>query len=179
MCNPVIFPLVADACAVLHSMEVENISHDIYGWDKIASFFLLARSVAFPGNEAKQELVDKIKPIELFEEFQRLQHCLQMVPDEDGGKNASSAFSEGYQFGLDVVFAHNDLLSGNILLPTGADNSDLECSIPGMEPTKVHIIDYEYAAYNYRAWDLANYFCGEWTASSDRDLSTTLTYIIM
>ena len=42
---------------------------------------------------------------------------------------------------------HNDLLGGNILIN---DN------IP-----EVTIIDYEYAGYNYRAFDFSDHFCGE------------------
>ncbi|KAJ2260893.1 hypothetical protein GGI01_002679 [Coemansia sp. RSA 376] len=43
-----------------------------------------------------------------------------------------------------VVFAHNDLLSGNIVM---AETKDA-----------VSFIDYEYAMYNYRGFDIANHF---------------------
>ncbi|KAI9501318.1 hypothetical protein GGI25_004101 [Coemansia spiralis] len=43
-----------------------------------------------------------------------------------------------------VVFAHNDLLSGNIIISESKD--------------KVSFIDYEYGMYNYRAFDIANHF---------------------
>lgn len=43
-----------------------------------------------------------------------------------------------------VVFAHNDLLLGNILY-----NSKRE---------SVVFIDYEYTAFNYQAFDIANHF---------------------
>ncbi|KAJ2760407.1 hypothetical protein IWQ57_006314, partial [Coemansia nantahalensis] len=43
-----------------------------------------------------------------------------------------------------VVFAHNDILSGNVVLAPSRD--------------KVSFIDYEYAAYNYRGFDIANHF---------------------
>ncbi|KAJ2009882.1 hypothetical protein GGI04_000091 [Coemansia thaxteri] len=43
-----------------------------------------------------------------------------------------------------VVFAHNDLLSGNIIM----DDSK----------SAVSFIDYEYAMYNYRGFDIANHF---------------------
>ncbi|KAJ2782725.1 hypothetical protein H4R18_002099 [Coemansia javaensis] len=43
-----------------------------------------------------------------------------------------------------VVFAHNDLLSGNIVLSASGD--------------AVSFIDYEYATYNYRGFDIANHF---------------------
>ncbi|KAF1789598.1 Protein kinase-like domain [Phytophthora cactorum] len=48
-------------------------------------------------------------------------------------------------FASDVVFSHNDLLSGNIL-----HNPDWD---------RVQIIDYEYGGYNYRGFDFANHFC--------------------
>ncbi|KAJ2481917.1 hypothetical protein IWW56_001410 [Coemansia sp. RSA 2131] len=44
-----------------------------------------------------------------------------------------------------VVFAHNDLLSGNIIMSESR--------------TRVSFIDYEYANYNYRGFDIANHFC--------------------
>lgn len=48
-----------------------------------------------------------------------------------------------------VVFCHNDLQEGNILL-----REDCE------EPSLV-LIDFEYCSYNYRGFDLANHFI-EW-----------------
>ena len=44
-----------------------------------------------------------------------------------------------------VVFAHNDLLSGNVMFDPDSD--------------AVTLIDFEYASYNYRAFDIANHFC--------------------
>nr|XP_025701696.1 probable ethanolamine kinase isoform X2 [Arachis hypogaea] len=43
-----------------------------------------------------------------------------------------------------VIFSHNDLLSGNIMV--------------NAEEDKVYIIDYEYASYNYRGFDIGNHF---------------------
>lgn len=43
-----------------------------------------------------------------------------------------------------VIFAHNDLLLGNILVDERAN--------------KVRFIDYEYAAYNFQAYDIGNHF---------------------
>ena len=44
-----------------------------------------------------------------------------------------------------VVFSHNDLLSGNIIYDRESD--------------QISLIDYEYACYNYRGFDLGNHFC--------------------
>lgn len=43
-----------------------------------------------------------------------------------------------------VLFAHNDLLLGNILYDASAE--------------KVTFIDYEYADYNFQAFDIGNHF---------------------
>ena len=50
-----------------------------------------------------------------------------------------------------VVFCHNDLQEGNILIRENA--------APAVE--KLVIIDFEYSSYNFRGFDLANHFC-EW-----------------
>jgi len=52
--------------------------------------------------------------------------------------------------GSPVVFCHNDLLLTNILVQS--DNS------VGGSPVSVAIIDYEYAMFNYYAFDIANHF---------------------
>jgi len=43
------------------------------------------------------------------------------------------------------IFSHNDLLSANIIYDKEID--------------KISFIDYEYACYNYRGFDLGNHFC--------------------
>lgn len=44
-----------------------------------------------------------------------------------------------------VTFCHNDLLYGNIVHDEAAE--------------KVSFIDYEYACYSYRGFDIGNHFC--------------------
>jgi len=51
-----------------------------------------------------------------------------------------------------IVFCHNDLQEGNILLP-------LEQTAGAKD---LVFIDFEYSSYNYRAFDFANHFC-EWS----------------
>ena len=56
-----------------------------------------------------------------------------------------------------VVFSHNDLQQGNILLPNDSklrNGKDLD--------ERVILIDFEYCAYNYRGFDFGNHFC-EWS----------------
>ena len=49
-----------------------------------------------------------------------------------------------------VVYAHNDLLSGNVLQLKEGDMQ---------HPSRVQIVDYEYADWNYLGFDVANHFC--------------------
>lgn len=92
----------------------------------------------------------------------------QFVLDRDQEASGSSTSSgedddlrrEGRRFGLSVCLCHNDLLSGNIL--RGKVGEGKEGEEGGDDAAvAVHLIDYEYAAYNYRAFDLANHFSGE------------------
>lgn len=50
------------------------------------------------------------------------------------------------------MFCHNDLQEGNILMK---ENEHSGCR-------SLCLIDYEYCAYNYRGFDIANHFI-EWT----------------
>ncbi|XP_035220910.1 choline kinase alpha-like [Stegodyphus dumicola] len=50
-----------------------------------------------------------------------------------------------------VLFCHNDLQEGNILLPERTAVSE----------DKIVFIDFEYCSYNFRGFDIANHFC-EW-----------------
>ena len=64
----------------------------------------------------------------------------------------NTPFEYGQEIALQIVFTHNDLLSGNVLIPMDFFEQDGVSSM--------RFIDYEYAGYNSRAFDLANHFCG-------------------
>ncbi|XP_078534064.1 choline/ethanolamine kinase-like [Lissotriton helveticus] len=51
-----------------------------------------------------------------------------------------------------VVFCHNDVQEGNILLLSNRNPSSRD---------KLMLIDFEYSSYNYRGFDIGNHFC-EW-----------------
>ncbi|CAI5455067.1 unnamed protein product [Caenorhabditis angaria] len=80
-----------------------------------------------------------------------------------------------------VTFCHNDLQEGNILLPKASSGNirmpslsdevqTLGNSLSAFNPSdpKLVLIDFEYASYNYRAFDFANHFV-EWTIDYDID----------
>ncbi|XP_063099971.1 choline/ethanolamine kinase isoform X3 [Cavia porcellus] len=49
-----------------------------------------------------------------------------------------------------VVFCHNDIQEGNILLLSEPEHAD-----------SLMLVDFEYSSYNYRGFDIGNHFC-EW-----------------
>lgn len=69
-----------------------------------------------------------------------------------------------------VVFCHNDLQEGNILLRNQTNVEDEKRNLSNMSnevdyerltSDSLVIIDFEYCSYNYRGFDFANHFC-EW-----------------
>lgn len=58
-----------------------------------------------------------------------------------------------------VVFSHNDLLSGNVMIPHEG-TSQLEALQQGqVDSSTMQFIDFEYGSYNYRGYDFANNWC--------------------
>ncbi|XP_007519427.1 choline/ethanolamine kinase isoform X1 [Erinaceus europaeus] len=56
-----------------------------------------------------------------------------------------------------VVFCHNDIQEGNILLLSEPENAD-----------SLMLVDFEYSSYNYRGFDIGNHFC-EWVYDYTHD----------
>lgn len=68
--------------------------------------------------------------------------------------------------GPQYVIGHNDLLSANVIIPSGLSIEESDSPVAADDPSyalarKVHFIDYEYAALCPAAFDLANHF-SEW-----------------
>ena len=75
-----------------------------------------------------------------------------MAGEGGGGGALQAARCQAAALCFSVVFCHNDVLSGNVLLVQ-----------PPAQPARVQLIDFEYMAPNYLAYDLANCFmehCG-------------------
>ncbi|PNX73573.1 putative ethanolamine kinase A-like protein, partial [Trifolium pratense] len=61
-----------------------------------------------------------------------------------------------------VLFSHNDLLSGNIMI-NHEEGHELGLMSPvfnveELNRNALYLIDYEYASYNYRGFDIGNHF---------------------
>lgn len=102
----------------------------------------------------------------------------------------TSDYIKGKQFAFEVALCHNDVLSGNVLLhsqpesqsqsqseqqqqqqqqpeqqqQTSEGNETIFHKISQNETEselQITLIDYEYSCYSYRAFDIANHFCGK------------------
>ena len=86
----------------------------------------LAESIDWGEDADKRGRVEKIKLGNVKQEIDWLKNLLKQTESP-------------------IVFAHNDLLSGNILYREGDDN--------------IVFVDYEYGGWNYRGFDIGNHFC--------------------
>lgn len=121
-----IWPLVAKQMGKMHKVELgNNIEKEPMVWNKIDQFLnLLPQPFSI---EAKQErFTNNFGSVtKLRIEFERLKSHLIKTQSP-------------------IVFAHNDLLLGNVIYNKDAGT--------------ISFIDYEYASYNYQAFDIANHF---------------------
>ncbi|KAL2653862.1 hypothetical protein R1flu_021990 [Riccia fluitans] len=93
-------------------------------WADLSRFMKKASTLSFE-DPKKKEIYESISFTELQEEIDEL-------------KRSSKSLE------APIVFAHNDLLSGNVMY-----NEELD---------KLYFIDFEYSTYNYRGYDIANHF---------------------
>ncbi|KAK9073827.1 hypothetical protein SSX86_006421 [Deinandra increscens subsp. villosa] len=112
-----------------HQVEIPG-SKSPQLWVDIFKFFERASTLTFDDHE-KQKRYDTISFKEVHNELIKL-------------KVVSSMIELTGRLDAPVVFAHNDLLSGNLML-----NDDEE---------KLYIIDFEYGSYSYRGFDIGNHF---------------------
>ncbi|KAB2019270.1 hypothetical protein ES319_D08G286400v1 [Gossypium barbadense] len=93
-------------------------------WVDMFKFFEKACALRFEDPD-KQRIYETISFKEVHEEATQLKELTEL-------------------FSASVVFAHNDLLSANLMLNDEQD--------------KLYIIDFEYGSYNYRGYDIGNHF---------------------
>jgi thiamine kinase-like enzyme len=95
----------------------------------------------------------------LAERFHNLSKKLDHLYNQKKSSSSFSNFDHGILFGFDNVLCHNDLLSGNILLSNETPLSAFDSNDENTHP-KISLIDYEYASYNHRGFDIGNHFFG-------------------
>ncbi|CAM2098842.1 unnamed protein product [Caretta caretta] len=90
--------------------------------------------------DAQRKLFSQLKAYNLQKEMGSLRELLESTPSP-------------------VVFCHNDVQEGNILLLAGRESHPSD---------KLMLIDFEYSSYNYRGFDIGNHFC-EWVYDYTHD----------
>uniref|UniRef100_A0A1B6CGP1 Choline/ethanolamine kinase n=1 Tax=Clastoptera arizonana TaxID=38151 RepID=A0A1B6CGP1_9HEMI len=131
--SPSLTLLVADRMAAIHSMNVPINKEPRWLWDTMIRWHQNIEEGKTKENvsQTPNTIEQQLNLIDLKAEMVWLKSHLTKLRSP-------------------VVFCHNDLQGGNILLLQNTDEEN------------VVIIDYEYCSYNYRAYDLANHFI-EWT----------------
>ncbi|KMZ70092.1 Ethanolamine kinase [Zostera marina] len=123
MSNPVIAAKIAKELRRFHEVEVPG-PKEPQLWHAIFKFLEQASELKYD-NEEKQVKYETISFEEVRSEICQLKELLD---------NLNSP----------VVFSHNDLLYGNLML---SENKE-----------KLYLIDFEYGSYSYRGYDIANHF---------------------
>lgn len=123
MSKPKLAAEIARQLRKFHETEIPG-SKDPQLWSDIFKFLDKASSLRFE-DTAKQAKYASI----LFDEVREEAMSLKVVTD---------------CLNAPIVFAHNDLLSGNLMLSEKEE--------------KLYLIDFEYGSYNFRGYDIANHF---------------------
>ncbi|KAJ4953479.1 hypothetical protein NE237_030311 [Protea cynaroides] len=123
MRKPKLAAEIARQLCKFHQVQIPG-SREPQLWNDIFKFLDKASVLKFDDSE-KQRKYDTIS-------FEEVHRALVELKDLTDLLNAP------------VVFAHNDLLSGNLML-----NEDEE---------KLYFIDFEYGSYSYRGFDIGNHF---------------------
>ncbi|KAK7794301.1 hypothetical protein R5R35_007685 [Gryllus longicercus] len=141
--------LIAEKMAQIHLMNVPINKEPHWLWDTMERWMNTINT--FMGKDQIpsefQSMCKKLLFYELKEELSWLKQFLIAVKSP-------------------VVFCHNDVQEGNILLRNG-DNNDSSEQISQSDDQlaesehQLVVIDFEYCAYNYRGFDFANHMC-EW-----------------
>jgi thiamine kinase-like enzyme len=187
MSLPEIYPFVASTVYQLHQFTIETLrlSDSEWLWSKINSLLEIAISSASSINlQSRFEFYQLLNLSQIQLDLQWLYSKIIKLKEQSwieitvDNNDELVYYSKGHIFGqrlaLQIVLCHNDLLSGNILRTTTAtttgiadhnnndnNNNDNNNNHEEDYSLGIKLIDYEYAAYNYRAYDFANHFCGK------------------
>ncbi|KAK4479179.1 hypothetical protein RD792_014694 [Penstemon davidsonii] len=123
MRNPKLVVEIAKQLRKFHEVEIPG-SKEPQLWNDIFKFFERALSLKFDDSE-KQKKYEMVSFEKIHKEITELKELTD-------------------RFDAPVVYAHNDLLSGNLMLNDDED--------------KLYLIDFEYGSYNYRGFDIGNHF---------------------
>ncbi|CAA0821071.1 Probable ethanolamine kinase [Striga hermonthica] len=123
MRQPKLVAEIAKQLRKFHGVEIPS-SREPQLWKDIQKFFDRASSLKFDDSE-KQKKYEMVS----FEEIKKEVSELKVMTD---------------RFNAPIVYSHNDLLSGNLMVDDVED--------------KLYFIDFEYGSYNFRGFDIGNHF---------------------
>lgn len=173
--QPKYIPAIARTVAQFHSQVIDGIPNELCLWRMLDKFLALAEeAVKSSTNEdfRSSPALEKVSVSSMRAECNWLRDYFSS--NSNSNSKGASFEAQGREFGHTKVFAHNDLLSGNILLldsvnpdtststsSTSVSNtqSSVETVSSADEPSLI-LIDFEYAGFNVRAWDIGNHLCG-------------------
>ncbi|KAK3862923.1 hypothetical protein Pcinc_031245 [Petrolisthes cinctipes] len=133
LADPSLSCVIASKMANIHSLNVPISKEPCWMWNTMEKW--LRSSKGFLSKTARDDetqTVDRLRKINYHNEMEYLRQVVAKVQSP-------------------VVFAHNDMQEGNLLLKRDIKGPD----------DRICLIDFEYCSYNYRGFDLANHFC-EW-----------------
>ncbi|XP_075064554.1 choline/ethanolamine kinase [Mixophyes fleayi] len=130
---------IAVKLARFHMMEMPFNKEPVWLFRTMEKYMSQISSISFT-HAALVDKFNKLKSFHLEEEMQSLRHLLKSTPSP-------------------VVFCHNDVQEGNILLLSSRSSHPSD---------KLMLIDFEYSSYNYRGFDIGNHFC-EWVYNYHHD----------
>ena len=134
MSSPSFSPKIAATLFRFHSVDAEHRpATAVTPFTRIYEWLEISKTLDFSDDPKKLATFQKF-------DFDQLKKEVEMV--EAAATKLQSP----------IVFAHNDLLSGNIMVPL--DNENEDCS-----STEMTFIDFEYSGWAPRGFDLGNHFC--------------------
>lgn len=133
MADPAYVPRIASRLRAFHDLQLD-LPREPSLWATISNWFGQAKELSFPTPEKEQQY-KAIDFVMMESELSELRHLCERAQSP-------------------VVFSHNDLLSGNILILQGVDTHGTAEGEEG----PMQFIDFEYSAYGYRGFDLGNHF---------------------
>ncbi|XP_041652460.1 choline/ethanolamine kinase [Cheilinus undulatus] len=130
--DPAISAEIASKLSRFHQMVMPFNKEPKWLFGTIDKYMDQVMKLSF-GREAHVKKYNKLMKLDLPAELESLRALLAATPSP-------------------VVFCHNDVQEGNILMLEEKDQSSTD---------HLMLIDFEYSSYNYRGFDFGNHFC-EW-----------------
>lgn len=143
MGQPELSRFIATEMGRMH-LEEPNQPRDPMLWKCLDKWLAAALDVSFEDDSNKAARLQTLQ-LSQFKEELRWSRAHIASSGVDPMDSSASPSDRAAAFMGQVVFCHNDVLSGNVLTADGWD--------------RVQMIDFEYGGYNYRGFDIANHFC--------------------